>query len=238
MNCVRPRSPRPDRGAVGLAALTRRVFEVGDQSLSGCRRAVVRSCFREESGQHAVVSHVLITSPRRYLREEDVSTIESAAQTEPWFPRAHGHTGWPQHHSPPQTEGPQAPVSITLGGDEPVVPGLYAFPRDERLTRRQDYLRIYRHGQKRVGRAFIVYGLRQPEQGRKFGFAVSRKTGKAVTRNRIKRYLREFYRTHRAQLPEDLHLVVVARPAAAAMRFDECREALSRLLTEGGFWGA
>ncbi len=118
------------------------------------------------------------------------------------------------------------------------MPGQYAFPREERLTRRADYLRAYRRGEKRVGRAFVVYGLRQPGQGRKFGFAVSRKTGNAVTRNRIKRYLREFYRTHRTQLPDDLVLVIVARPAAAALRFSECREALRRLLTEGGFWGA
>jgi ribonuclease P protein component len=49
----------------------------------------------------------------------------------------------------------------------------------------------------------------------------------------VKRYLREVYRTHRAQLPEDLHVVIVARPEAATLSYQECRDAIRRLLNTG-----
>ncbi len=66
------------------------------------------------------------------------------------------------------------------------------------------------------------------------GLAVSRKVGKAVTRNRVKRYLREFYRTHRSYLVEPCQVVVVARPAAASINYAECVLAMKQLLQKGG----
>ena len=113
------------------------------------------------------------------------------------------------------------------------MPGPRAFPRHERLTRRIEYLAVFEHGRKRVGSAFICYVVRREGQGRKFGFAVSRKVGCAVVRNRVKRFLREFYRTHRAQFVDDAHVVVVARPSAAILIYDQCFKAMARLLGEG-----
>ena len=110
------------------------------------------------------------------------------------------------------------------------MPGTQAFPRQERLTRKRDFETAFKTGRKSVGAAFVCYVVRRESQGRKFGFAVSRKVGTAVVRNRVKRYLREFFRTHRAQIDEDALIVVVARPAAANANFDQCVRAMRRLL--------
>ncbi len=63
--------------------------------------------------------------------------------------------------------------------------------------------------------------------------AVSRKVGSAVVRNRVKRCIREFYRTHRDRFRADVALVVVARPAAAELDCGACAEALRELLAQG-----
>ncbi|MFA6243091.1 MAG: ribonuclease P protein component [Candidatus Hydrogenedentales bacterium] len=113
------------------------------------------------------------------------------------------------------------------------MPGPQGFPRRERLTQKRGYEVVFRHGRKRVGAAFICYVARREGEGRKFGLAVSRKVGSAVVRNRVKRFLREFYRTHRTQFAQDVHIVVVARPEAATLNFHECTEAMRRLLKPG-----
>ena len=114
------------------------------------------------------------------------------------------------------------------------MPGQCKFPRAERLTKKSDYRLVFEHGEKLVGRRFICYMVRREEQGCKLGVAVSRRVGKAVVRNRIKRYVREFYRTHRPAFVTGVQVVVVARPSCAALDYRACADAMGQLFQRGG----
>lgn len=61
------------------------------------------------------------------------------------------------------------------------------------------------------------------------GFAVSRQVRGAVSRNRVRRRIREAYRHVRAQLAGDLAVVIVARPNAATRPFPDLLEDMRRL---------
>jgi ribonuclease P protein component len=119
-------------------------------------------------------------------------------------------------------------------GGKPYVPGRESLPRRERLRTPREYREVFEQGRRSVGQAFVCYVARNEGQGRKFGMAVSRQVGGAVVRNRVKRYIRETYRTNRARLREDLRMVIVARPAAAKLSYADCHEGLTRLLRQGG----
>ena len=96
---------------------------------------------------------------------------------------------------------------------------------------------MYREGEKRVGETFVCYTARRAGQGRKMGLAVSRKVGRAVVRNRVKRRIREIYRTHRGQLGEDVHVVIVARQSSASLNYHQSEEALRQLFQRSSiFW--
>ena len=91
--------------------------------------------------------------------------------------------------------------------------GAFSFPRAHRLVRRADFLICYDSGRRFFSRNFVVFAVyvrERPGQWR-LGLAVTRKSGNAVWRNRIKRVVREFFRLHRRDMPQGLDLVVVPK---------------------------
>ena len=106
------------------------------------------------------------------------------------------------------------------------------FPRHERLLKRSDFLRISRQGNKVQTADFIILWTESSHHVVRIGITVSGKVGNAVTRNRLKRFIRECYRQNKDLFaPADYS--IIARQGAARLGFSEvCRElgrALQRL---------
>ncbi len=87
--------------------------------------------------------------------------------------------------------------------------------RTLRLGRPADFDAVRRGGLKTRDSLFLVTAACRDGSAR-IGVVVSRRVStKAVTRNRIKRQIRESFRTHQAML-QGLDIVAIAQPDAAA----------------------
>ena len=64
----------------------------------------------------------------------------------------------------------------------------------------------------------------------RLGLSVSKKVGTAVRRNKVRRRLKEVFRSSTEGLPGDLDFVISARPAAAEATFEELNEEFLRSL--------
>ena len=92
------------------------------------------------------------------------------------------------------------------------------------LTASPEFERVYRKGSVHKGRLFSVHVLANAVGKPRLGLSVSKKVGSAVKRNRVRRRLKEIFRSSADKLPCDLDFVVSARPAAAEASFEELNE--------------
>lgn len=80
------------------------------------------------------------------------------------------------------------------------------------MTARRQFLAVHGKGKRVSSSLFTLHGRPNRLAQCRLGITVTRKLGGAVSRNRIKRLVREVFRAHRAQLVPFLDLVVAARP--------------------------
>lgn len=108
---------------------------------------------------------------------------------------------------------------------------MQALPRNRRLQRRADFLRVQAGGV-RVGTSHLLLLLlprATPGPGR-FGIVASKKVGGAVQRNRAKRLVREAMRRRQLDLIEEgIDLVVIVRPGTHALCLAELEAELSQI---------
>ena len=96
------------------------------------------------------------------------------------------------------------------------------------LTASPEFERVYRNGSVYRGRLFSVHALPNTLGEPRLGLSVSKKVGTAVNRNKVRRRLKEMFRSSAKRLPRDLDFVISARPAAAEASFEELSEEFSR----------
>ncbi len=116
-----------------------------------------------------------------------------------------------------------------------------------RLKRRQDFRRVYQRGKALKNRAFVLCyrhgGGYQPKKMKsqnkrsdpstvRLGFSVSKKIGKAVERNRVRRKLREACRLELTAFKPGYDYVLIARQGAKAESVVELRRRLLQTLQE------
>lgn len=63
----------------------------------------------------------------------------------------------------------------------------------------------------------------------RIGISVSKKVGNSVVRHRITRLVRESYRLHESVFNSGLDMVIIARPSAASIGYEEAESALLHL---------
>lgn len=117
--------------------------------------------------------------------------------------------------------------------DESAASPRQSFPRQQRIAKRADFVRVYEKGRKQFGRFVVVFVLENGRELTRLGITATKKTGKAHLRNRMKRWVRECYRTHRAETAvsdRPLDIVVNLKPAAADATYPDFCDDLVRAI--------
>lgn len=105
--------------------------------------------------------------------------------------------------------------------------------RQYRLKRRASFAYVYKRGDKTGARDLLLLSARSKE-GLKIGLSVSKKVGNAVTRNRVKRLLREAIHALGDRIDCGYMYVIVARPSLADVPFKTVCDEVSFAFSKAG----
>ena len=98
---------------------------------------------------------------------------------------------------------------------------MYELPKKIILRKKIEFNKVYNKGRSYSNHAIVIHVMKSDEIKGKVGFAVGKKNGNAVVRNRVKRLLRESYRHCRHEIKPDVSMVLIARKPLINAKCDE-----------------
>ena len=97
---------------------------------------------------------------------------------------------------------------------------------------RKDFVNLNRFGTRYRTKHFTIILKENGLDLSRLGITVSKKTGNAVKRNKVKRLIREFFRLHKNYFPKGYDIVTVANKGAHGLVFREIKEELGGIILD------
>lgn len=98
--------------------------------------------------------------------------------------------------------------------------------------RRADFERLSKYGRTIHRDHFVAIYCRNSLGNLRLGITVSKRVGRAVMRNRIKRLVREYFRLNRARFDDAYDMNVIAKTGAANLSPQEINQTLESIFRE------
>ena len=105
----------------------------------------------------------------------------------------------------------------------------FSFTKADRILKRSEFIHLSKSGQKLQNRYFIATFCPGRFDRLRLGVTVSKRVGKAVTRNRIKRYAKEYFRINRHMMTGDWDINIIAKKEAADLSSDGAFSSLQNI---------
>lgn len=108
--------------------------------------------------------------------------------------------------------------------------------KNHKVRKNAEFRFIYRRGKSFSNHSLVLYVHKNRKNINRIGISVSKKVGKSVTRNRVKRLIKESYRLNNIELIRGYDLVFIARSAASEKNYDEISDAIKNLFKRAGLY--
>lgn len=100
-----------------------------------------------------------------------------------------------------------------------------------RIKKNSEFQEIFQTGKSFANRELVIYYKENHDQAHfRIGISVGKKIGNAVTRNRIKRYIRESFIKLESKIKPEYDIIIIARKPTIHMSCTELQNSLVHLL--------
>lgn len=100
---------------------------------------------------------------------------------------------------------------------------------------RKDFVNLNRLGRRHHTEHFTLIFMGNGLGFSRLGITVGKRTGNAVKRNRVKRFIREFFRHRKTYFPQGYDIVIAAKKGASDLDFWEIYEELGKAIVDEKF---
>ncbi|QJA09814.1 ribonuclease P protein component [Romboutsia sp. CE17] len=105
------------------------------------------------------------------------------------------------------------------------------FNRTQGLKKDSDFRKVYKHGKSFASRYLVMYILNNKSENSRIGISVSKKVGKAIIRNKVRRRIKEAYRLN---IDENVKIgydiVFIARVAIKDAEYKDIEKSMKHLV--------
>ncbi len=108
----------------------------------------------------------------------------------------------------------------------------FSLERGERLLKRADFERLSKYGNRIDSDYFVILYTRNGLGKLRLGVTVSKRVGRAVIRNRLKRLVREHFRQHKGLFSDSYDVNVIAKGGTSDLPSRRIREALDAIVRD------
>lgn len=98
-----------------------------------------------------------------------------------------------------------------------------------KLKNNREFKKVYSYGNSYANKYLVIFFIKNNLGYNRVGFSVTKKIGKSVVRNRIRRLIKEAYRLNSDKLKQGYDLVFLPRKMAVGHGFKEIESAMIHL---------
>lgn len=104
------------------------------------------------------------------------------------------------------------------------------------IRKNSEFRAVYRRGKSFSNYLLVLYINRNNSDFNRLGVSVSKKVGNSVTRNRIKRLIKECYRHNNEGIKKGYDLIFIARNSAKGKSYKDIEKSLINLFNKAGLY--
>lgn len=107
---------------------------------------------------------------------------------------------------------------------------------ENRLKKRKHFSYIYKNGESKFSPTLQLVFIKSKLKPFKVGFSVSKKIGKSVVRNKVKRRLKEAFFALQNNINQDYNYILVAREGIEKLDFSQIKQEVVSVLKKANLY--